>query len=497
MRLDRTKLAVLCLTAAGTVWSQQPAAPEIAGQDVFDCIDANPERTDWHLASNSFLMIRTGAGLDADYFVSELPQRCELQPRIDERDREPVVRAGFVDSNGGPIGDGLLCRGDLLYTPDPIQQLYATDEPPPLNRATHCALGPFWSMSRDEGIATWRDFIDTGTPFDFVLTDEVETDAMAGDEAHWERIDLPAERAFSGAGQPDVSGNGRYLVFVGRTSTTDDRPTTYLYDRRTNALTAPLVGSLEEATEPSISADGRFIAFTTIGPGRSVDIFRYEIATGTLDTLRRLNSSAQDFEPRISGDGRLILHSRWTYRSARRRSRADRSSRGVEIFLFDSDENDYIKHKFPLEVDAESSPVISDDGRHIAATTCRSRSRQRFCAVWPEGPHAVYDRLLEVTFWHDRPTVDLNLDASSVLYVGGPDHSPTLLYADLDRGITIPLPRDAPPPIVSTGRISADGRFLIYETDALRCFEESAARFEAEPEPAECYSGLAMYRLVN
>jgi dipeptidyl aminopeptidase/acylaminoacyl peptidase len=110
---------------------------------------------------------------------------------------------------------------------------------------------------------------------------------------------------------PALSADGHYIVFrSGRTSIY--HPTLYLWDRVTRAL-APLPGLASGASEsfPSISADGRFIAFTSDRPGVTggagdFDIFLYDRNTSSIVPLPGLNSAKAEMCPSISADGRLI-----------------------------------------------------------------------------------------------------------------------------------------------------------------------------------------------
>ena len=110
---------------------------------------------------------------------------------------------------------------------------------------------------------------------------------------------------------PSLSADGHYIVF--RSSRTSIyHPTLYLWDRVARALVA-LPGLASGASEsfPSISADGRFIVCASDRPGvmggaGDFDIFLYDRNSSTLVPLPGLNSAKSEMCPTISADGRLI-----------------------------------------------------------------------------------------------------------------------------------------------------------------------------------------------
>ncbi len=123
-----------------------------------------------------------------------------------------------------------------------------------------------------------------------------------------------------GAFVPDISADGRWVVFLTspgyppRGDGTAPDTVLRLYDRSTGA-TSTLVAGNGETDPASISADGRYLAFTSYAsdlvPGDTnghADVFTLDRATGTI--TRITNSDADDFHdalaPAISGDGRVV-----------------------------------------------------------------------------------------------------------------------------------------------------------------------------------------------
>ena len=135
---------------------------------------------------------------------------------------------------------------------------------------------------------------------------------------------------------------GRFVVF---TSNRQGRNHVYLLDRRGNRL-----DSLQEANSPdgsdaypSISADGRFIAFQSDRHQGQYDIFLFDRETRTLDSLPEANHrTAFDGFPALSADGRFIVFE------------SDRLGK-PKIFLFD------LRTRMLSELD-QANEKNADDG---------------------------------------------------------------------------------------------------------------------------------------
>jgi uncharacterized repeat protein (TIGR01451 family) len=127
-------------------------------------------------------------------------------------------------------------------------------------------------------------------------------------------------------GTLDISADGRYVVFSSPSSNlaSNDTNTTediFLHDTKTATTTAVSVIVRDTATsvsgkssQPSISADGRFIAFQS-GSSKLVatdtddffaDIFVYDRLT-KLNSKITLNANGQSVLPHISADGRYVI----------------------------------------------------------------------------------------------------------------------------------------------------------------------------------------------
>jgi Tol biopolymer transport system component len=130
---------------------------------------------------------------------------------------------------------------------------------------------------------------------------------------------------------PDLSADGRYLVFVSSATNLDRRahegpwPNVFLRDRLRGVTRMISVTSAGEAAngpsgEPVISADARTIAYTSWatnlapGPdanGAAMDVYVLDLATGShsrasISSDGRQPIGGASFGPSISGDGALI-----------------------------------------------------------------------------------------------------------------------------------------------------------------------------------------------
>jgi Tol biopolymer transport system component len=305
---------------------------------------------------------------------------------------------------------------------------------------------------------------------------------VANAEPHWERVHLPDTWELRAAIQPDINGDGRFIAFVGTYDRVTPAVTVYLYDRQTGELTTPLVDHVTEAAEPALSASGRYLAFTTIDRenrlridsasvttfANRLDVHLYDLTEGRHDRLRRLNTGrAPEFSPRLSHDGEYLLYKR---SSAAYRVAGDSVFGGggyatwldLEGWLYNVRTEERVSLGFAW------GTAISDNARYVSrcASNCANSS------LVPE--QWIFDRQLQQAI--DAPelrVIDLNEDATVILFRDESGERPELVYADLWESTSIPLPEDAPEPEIASARISADGQW--------RCFAgwNKGSRFDA------------------
>ena len=116
--------------------------------------------------------------------------------------------------------------------------------------------------------------------------------------------------------QPSVSKDARFITFsaikveINKVKDIEIK----LYDKKTKKyVDLPGINSKGWDLAPSISADGRYIAFQSNRNGKTRwDIFLYDTKAKKLVPLPNINSILPDFNPSISPDGKYI-----TYNSVR------------------------------------------------------------------------------------------------------------------------------------------------------------------------------------
>jgi Tol biopolymer transport system component len=182
------------------------------------------------------------------------------------------------------------------------------------------------------------------------------------------------------------SADGRYVVFWSSASNlvpgdTNGAFDVFLRDRETGATEIVSVDSagvqgLENSLDPSISADGRYVAFeshaSNLVPGDtngSFDVFVRDRLTGTTERLSVDSSGAegnnQSFDPSISADGRFVAF----YSSATNLVPGDTND-SLDVFVHDRQSG--TTERVSVDWDgAEGNghsrlPSISSDGRYVA-----------------------------------------------------------------------------------------------------------------------------------
>jgi Tol biopolymer transport system component len=182
---------------------------------------------------------------------------------------------------------------------------------------------------------------------------------------------------------PSVSRDGRLVAFASHAdnlSTIDNDAVSNVFIRDVVTGTTTLVSEVEgvagdgDSLNPSISSDGRFVAFqsaatnfSSIDQDAVVDVFVRNLETGSITVVSQANGVGGDAtsqQPSISADGRLIAFS----------SLADNLAGGAsgvfDIFLRNSGENTttLMSHNgfFGAGDDTSLDPSISADGRSVA-----------------------------------------------------------------------------------------------------------------------------------
>jgi len=205
-------------------------------------------------------------------------------------------------------------------------------------------------------------------------------------------VDSEGDEAIGGSsGNPSISSDGRYIAFTSSAtnlvaSDTNGQRDIFLHDTQNNTTTRVSVvsGGAEaidgDSNNPSISSDGRYIAFTSSATnlvasdtnGQS-DIFLHDTQLGTTTRVSVDSVGAEgDFyssgTPSISSDGRYIA-----FTSSATNLVAGDANGQSDIFLHDTQNNTTTRVSVDsagLEAGGISdSPSISSDGRYIAFTS--------------------------------------------------------------------------------------------------------------------------------
>jgi Tol biopolymer transport system component len=205
--------------------------------------------------------------------------------------------------------------------------------------------------------------------------------------ARTERASLSSDgaQANGDSGLPAISANGRFVAFRSRATNLVEGPSEahgiFVHDRRTGETERVSLNSAggqanRSSFAPSISADGRFVAFgsnaTTLVPGdtnESADVFVHDRATSM--TTRVSASSAGDQgdgpsgDPSISADGRFVA-----FASLATNLVNGDTNRRVDIFVHDQRTGETTRiranHTRRHERRRSAAPSISASGRFVA-----------------------------------------------------------------------------------------------------------------------------------
>jgi len=196
----------------------------------------------------------------------------------------------------------------------------------------------------------------------------------------------------SGTGRsrdPAISGDGRYVAFTSLASNLvpgdgNDRLDVFVRDRQTGTTERVSVDSAGfegnwESSLPAISADGRYVAFTSFGsnlvPGDGdgtgnyfVEVFVRDRQTGTTERVSVHSAGIRSVNPSISADGRYVTFESNTVIPQPGDTWdvfvRDRQTGMTELISVDST---------GIQGDGDSSSgTISGDGRYVAFTSLAS-----------------------------------------------------------------------------------------------------------------------------
>ena len=211
-----------------------------------------------------------------------------------------------------------------------------------------------------------------------------------------------------------ISGNGRFVAFTTIADNlvendTNNKEDVFVFDRLTQETSRASIsstgnqGNNNSYSNPSVSFDGRYIAFksqaTNLVQGNNgLDIYIHDRQNGTTERVSVSTSGEQgngpSHDPKISSDGRFVTF--WSF--ATNLVDGD-TNQGVDVFLHDRQESSTIllsKSYLGAASNHNSRfPVISGDGRFIAyesqASNLVSEDNNNTADIF------LYDRLTENT----------------------------------------------------------------------------------------------------
>ncbi|MCH8910568.1 MAG: PD40 domain-containing protein [Chloroflexi bacterium] len=271
-------------------------------------------------------------------------------------------------------------------------------------------------------------------------------------------VSLPGLNSDHYDASPSLSQDGRLVAFESDRPGGQGRSDIYLYDRDTQSLLSlPNLNSALNEGSSSISGDGRFIVFTSSQPADSgsgrTDIALYDRQTESLVSLPNLNSPEYDeYAPRITDDGRFILflvHD------------------GAAYALYDRQTETLLPLPEARYVEAAS---ISGDGRYIAIRKDEWDKDARNGTI----DAALYDREVDalvalsgVNSEAEESPAALSKDGRFILYtrgeIGRGDTKAYLYDRHAQTGVELPGFQSVVGSRAHT--LSSDGRFIAFMAD--------------------------------
>lgn len=178
-------------------------------------------------------------------------------------------------------------------------------------------------------------------------------------------LELPGVNGNGALAFPSLSADGRFLAFAGwKRSGGVGGWDVFLFDlREKRLLDLPGVNSEHDEQMPALSGDGRFLTFVSNRPaGGSLGlsrIYMYDRSLEKLVSLPGLSESGRDVDPSLSAEGRYLAF------ASSRAGREGESGNG-DLYLYDCREARLVNVPGLNTPAMEASPSLSADGRFIS-----------------------------------------------------------------------------------------------------------------------------------
>ena len=248
---------------------------------------------------------------------------------------------GGDDLTGGG-GPDRFVGGDAKPALEHISRVGATGSP---TASTNPSVSADGNLVAFEG--GWTQFGSTNDNATDVLVKHVDSGSVTD-----EHRTTGGSNGLSGSGAAQLSADGRYVVFESSSDllgASAPSATIYRADTATNAVVAvsTVTGGAAFANgfshEPDVSADGRYVVFTSAATnlasgstGTTFDVFRKDLQTGSVQRVSTsatlTDANADCAHPRISADGRYVVFST----AATNLSSQNTGGGATDIFVFDA-----------------------------------------------------------------------------------------------------------------------------------------------------------------
>ncbi|MBB4369391.1 hypothetical protein GGD63_002179 [Bradyrhizobium sp. cir1] len=258
----------------------------------------------------------------------------------------PPNVAAITSGPGDHIGPVMSANGDVVYDPDGTIYFFSHEA-----GATTTIASPAngWSYGSPTISSDGRYIVyqgsDGGGSFVFVYGTD------PSDPAHYH-----VQTALAPGSAPAVSGDGSTIVV----QQDGGNVAIYSLDGTLKGTVTPgAVGSSGALWKPAISADGHLIAFwnsDVAAPGGGGRLLAFDLSTGELAEIARTSVGAGAVAPTISADGRMIAY------------QGTDGTGHSEIYLYDLNAGAVVFHTSNAS-GSSYSPVLSPDGHFIVFTS--------------------------------------------------------------------------------------------------------------------------------